>query len=88
MASHYLPIVGNGGSQLFSNKAKEGGFILSRQVGGRGGERVVFHLLFADDSLLFYDACLEQLTYLTRSRAVDVFQLDLYMIWGNSRVEN
>ena len=43
-------------SQLLS-RARNGGFISSFKVGGRGSEGLfVSHLLFADDTLIFYDA--------------------------------
>ena len=48
------------------NRAKEGGFFLGFKVGGRGGEGLeLTHLLVAIDNLIFYDANLEQLEYLS-----------------------
>ncbi|WJZ96214.1 hypothetical protein VitviT2T_014921 [Vitis vinifera] len=52
-------------SQLLSS-ARNGGFISSFKVGGRGREGlIVSHLLFADDTLIFYGVDAEQLQYLS-----------------------
>ena len=41
-------------------RVKVGGFLLGWQVRGKGEEGVeVFHLLFADDTLLFYERSLD-----------------------------
>ena len=46
-------------------RAMEDGFILSFRVGGGGREGVLSsNLLFVDDTLLFFNPCLDQLTYL------------------------
>jgi hypothetical protein len=46
-------------------KTEEGGFIRGFQVGDALGDRLeVSHLLYADDTILFCDACPEQVTYL------------------------
>jgi hypothetical protein len=48
-------------------RTEEGGFIRGFQVGASLGDSLdVSHLLYADDTILFCDACLEQLTYLRR----------------------
>ena len=52
-------------SQLLSS-ARNGSFISGFKVGGRGREGlIVSHLLFVDDTLIFYDAGAEQLQYLS-----------------------
>ena len=46
-------------------RTMEDGFILSFRVGGGGREGVLSsNLLFVDDTLLFFNPCLDQLTYL------------------------
>ena len=46
--------------------ARNGGFISGFRVGGRGREGlIVSHLLFADDTLIFYDAEADELQYLS-----------------------
>ena len=53
-------------SRLFK-KTEEGGFIRGFQVGFAIWEDLgVSHLLFADDTIIFYDACPEQLAYIRR----------------------
>uniref|UniRef100_A0A2N9EBT0 Reverse transcriptase domain-containing protein n=1 Tax=Fagus sylvatica TaxID=28930 RepID=A0A2N9EBT0_FAGSY len=48
-------------------KTEEGGFIRGFQVGATRGESLgVSHLLYADDTILFCDACPDQLTYISR----------------------
>ena len=48
-------------------KTKEGGFIRGFQVGPAREESLgVSNLLYADDTILFCDACPEQLTYISR----------------------
>ena len=43
-----------------------GGFLSGCRVKGRSGERVqVFHLLFVDDTLVFYQVSQDHLTYLS-----------------------
>ena len=51
-------------SQLLS-RARNGNFIFGFRVGERGSEGLfVSHLLFVDDTLIFYDADADQLQYL------------------------
>ena len=48
-------------------KTEEGGFIHGFQVGANLGDRLeVSHLLYANDTILFCDACPEQVTYFRR----------------------
>ena len=48
-------------------KTEEGGFICGFQVGAALGDRLeVSHLLYANDTILFGDACLEQVSYIRR----------------------
>lgn len=48
-------------------KTEEGSFIHGFQVGATLGDRLeVSHLLYANDTILFCDACPEQVTYLRR----------------------
>jgi hypothetical protein len=48
-------------------KKTEGGFICGFQVGAALGDRLeVSHLLYANDTILFCDACLEQVSYIRR----------------------
>lgn len=48
-------------------KTEEGSFIHGFQVGATLGDRLeVSHLLYANDTILFCDACPEQVTYLQR----------------------
>ena len=56
--------VGYGGFKLSLVKGGGGCFHLSYRAGkgGRGVE--ISHLLFTDDTLLFYDPCPDQLTYM------------------------
>ena len=47
-------------------RAIEGDFLSSCKIGGRVGEGLVIsHLLYVDDSLLFYDSNYDQLAYLS-----------------------
>ncbi|RVX10936.1 putative mitochondrial protein [Vitis vinifera] len=64
--SPYLFILPMEALSLILMKAKEEGFINSFQVRGREGEGVeISHLLFADDTLIFYDARKEVLESLS-----------------------
>ena len=46
-------------------RAMEGDFISGCKFVGRGGgELIISHLLYTDDTILFHDAKLEQLMYL------------------------
>ncbi len=53
-------------SRLFK-KTEERGFIQGFQVGAATGSGLgISHLLYADDTILFCDACPEQVTYIRR----------------------
>ena len=48
------------------DKAVEGGFIFGYKFKGRNGtERQITHLLFADDTLVFYEDMEDQMAYLS-----------------------
>ena len=47
-------------------REKEGGYLLGFRVSGRGGEvEKVSHLLFADDTFIFYKANQDQMVHLS-----------------------
>ena len=49
----------------FLKTTEEGGFICGFQVGAALGDRLeVSHLFYADDTILFCDACPEQVSYI------------------------
>jgi hypothetical protein len=51
----------------FLKTTEEGGFICGFQVGAALGDRLeVSHLFYADDTILFCDACPEQVSYIRR----------------------
>ena len=50
---------------ILINKAVEGGFLLGYKSRDRGGNEVqVSHLLFADDTLVFFEDSRDQIMYL------------------------
>ncbi|RVW66489.1 hypothetical protein CK203_066071 [Vitis vinifera] len=57
--------------------AVDGGFLLGCRVKGRSEEGVqISHLLFVDDTLVFFQASQDQLTYLSRVENIDDVALD------------
>ena len=63
--SPYLFVIGMEFLSCLLKRAVEGNFISGCRFGGRdGGEIVVSYLLYADDTIIFYEANPEQLMYL------------------------
>ena len=63
--SPYLFMIAMESLSCFLKRAVAGGFLSGCQVKGRFGEGVqVSHLLFVDDTLVFCEASLDQITYL------------------------
>ena len=63
--SPYLFVIGMEALSCLLKRAVEGNFISGCRFGGRdGGEIVISHLLYADDTIIFCDANAEQLMYL------------------------
>ena len=63
--SPYLFVIGMEALSCLLKRAVEGNFIAGCRFGGRdGGEIVISHLLYADDTIIFCDANVEQLMYL------------------------
>ena len=63
--SPYLFVIGMEALSCLLKRAVEGNFISGCRFGGRdGGEIVVSHLLYADDTIIFCEANPEQLMYL------------------------
>ena len=63
--SPYLFVIGLEALSGLLKRVVEGNFILGCKFEGRdGGELIISHLLYADDTVLFRDAKLEQLMYL------------------------
>lgn len=63
--SPYLFVLAMETLSLLLKRAKEGGFILGFKVGGKGGKGVkVSHFPFVDDTLVFCEACKDQLLHL------------------------
>ena len=63
--SPYLFVIGMEALSCLLKRAVEGNFIAGCRFGGRdGGEIVISHILYADDTIIFCDANAEQLMYL------------------------
>ena len=63
--SSYLFVIGMEALSCMLKRAVEGNFISRCRFGGRdGGEIVISHLLYADDTIIFCDANTKQLMYL------------------------
>ena len=63
--SPYLFVIGMEALSCLLKIAMEGNFITGCRFGGRdGGEIVISHLLYADDTIIFCDANAEQMMYL------------------------
>ena len=63
--SPYLFVIGMEGLSCLLKQAVEGNFIYGYKLGDRdGGELVISHLLYADDTIIFCEANSEQLMYL------------------------
>ena len=64
--SPYLFVLGMEALSCLIKRAVSGGFLTSYRVKGRGGEGVqLTHLMYADDTLIFYDASKDQLAHLS-----------------------
>ena len=62
----YLFVIGMEALSCLINRAVSGGFLSGCRVRGRGGNGVqVTHLLFTDDTMVFCEASLEQMTFLS-----------------------
>ena len=63
--SPYLFVIVVEALSCLLKRVVNGGFLISCKVRGRGGEGAqVSHSLFADDTLVFYEASQDQMTYL------------------------
>ena len=64
--SPYLFVLGMEIFSLLIDKAIFGGFLIGYSLKGRNGEAVTLsHLLFADDTLVFYSDSKDQMIYLS-----------------------
>ncbi|RVW54845.1 hypothetical protein CK203_071588 [Vitis vinifera] len=62
----YLFVIGMEALSCLINRAVSGGFLSGCRVRGRGGNGVqVTHLLFTDDTMVFCEASLQQMTFLS-----------------------
>ena len=64
--SPYLFVIAMEVFSCFIKRVVDGGFLLGCRVKGRSEEGVqISHLLFVDDTLVFFQASQDQLTYLS-----------------------
>ena len=64
--SPYLFVIGMEALSYLIGRAVEGGFLSSCSICGRHGEgMVISHLLYVDDTILFYGANQDQMIYLS-----------------------
>ena len=64
--SPYLFVIGIGALSCLINRAVSGGLLTGCRVKGKDGEGVqLTHLLYVDDTLIFYDAFEDQLAHLS-----------------------
>ena len=64
--SLYLFVIVMEALSCLLKRAREGGFLSGWQLSGKGGAGVeITHLLFADDTLVFYGPSIDQVSYLS-----------------------